>query len=153
MTVTNQNEWAFGPGRLINPNRPSVDLDANPVDLSDGDLDTLEREAAEIMQACRREWDRRIGIRTTRGIIRGAPWTRDGFVPGHHWIDHPYAELHDGAKDFVSKPYNLGTDDLADLLVVARRGWDVTITAARARWFPGHTLHIRLSKDERGRRG
>jgi hypothetical protein len=64
------------------------------------------------------------------------------------WVDHYYVQSRDGHRDYVSEPYQLDVDDLEHLLKLNREGWDVYITAAGARWFPGHTLKIELSREE-----
>lgn len=46
-----------------------------------------------------------------------------------HWIDHPYrVRLADGRTLFVSEPYDLDRDDLAEILdVCASDGWSLRL--------------------------
>jgi hypothetical protein len=136
---------------IVGTGTTRVGFEADVEELSDRDLDTLERQAAEIMARVREEQDRRLGIRTTGGIYRGGPWTVSldygaGYIPGISWVDHPYAAIVGGRKRFVSEPYWLDGRDLPDLIDLQAKGWTVTISATRARWFPGHTLAIELER-------
>jgi len=59
---------------IVGTGTTRVGFEADVEELSDRDLDTLERQAAEIMTRVREAQDRRLGIRTTGGVVRGGPW-------------------------------------------------------------------------------
>lgn len=74
--------------------------------------------------------------------LHGEPWR---FQPA--WVDHAYrVRLDDGRWLYVAEPYSLDSDDLTDLAHLSAAGWDVSLTAWRARHYPGHTLAVALSE-------
>jgi len=78
--------YAYGPGRIVDVSRPRIDFDADPAKLDEADLDTLERQAAEIMAAVRREFDRRHHLRATLGArFIGGGFPRSGALEWPAW--------------------------------------------------------------------
>lgn len=65
------------------------------------------------------------------------------------WVDHPYRlRADDGRWCFVAEPYSLGDDALADLAALVAAGWQVRVSADEARHYPGHTIAVRITKEE-----
>jgi len=85
-------------------------------------------------------WHRRIGPLPVLNALRELP--EDG---APRWIDHACRfRLSDGRWCYVAEPYALDTEALADLAHLAAIGWDVRVTAWRARHYPGHTLAVEI---------
>lgn len=85
-------------------------------------------------------WHRRIGPLPVLCVLHGLP--PFGAPP---WIDHAYrVRLPDGRWCYVAEPYSLDTEALADLAYLAANGWHVTVTAWRARHYPGHTVAVEI---------
>jgi hypothetical protein len=81
-------------------------------------------------------------LRTRHGLTNGA-------LP--RWVDHDYRERRDdGTWRYVCEPYWLHEDALADLASLAELGWHVTVSATRARHFPGHTVAVEIEQPEEG---
>lgn len=62
------------------------------------------------------------------------------------WIDHAYRlQLPNGRCCYVAEPYGLPVDAFADLAYLVEQGFDIAISAARARHYPGHTIAIEIT--------
>ncbi len=80
-------------------------------------------------------WHRRIGPLPVLNALRGAP----------RWADHACRiRLPDDRWCYVAEPYGLDSEALADLAHLAANGWDVHVTAWRARHYPGHALAVEI---------
>jgi len=130
---------------IVDARHPEVPFDSKPRGLTDGQLDDLQRQCAEVLVGIRREIDRRYGVKTSLSE-RGAPWERGDYA---HWIDHRYKVRTPKGQWFVSEPYLMDGDDIVDLARLVNEGWDVLIGAERARWFPGATTAVELRRGER----
>lgn len=68
------------------------------------------------------------------------------------WIDHPYRlKGPNGQNVYVSEPYELGPRAIQQLAKMVEDGWNVTIRADDAIWYPGRTLAIYLHKKKNSR--
>jgi len=78
-------------------------------------------------------------------IIRARHGTNRLYGARPRWIDHAYRlRLPDRRWAYYAEPYALDEDALADLDYLGRHGFEVTITAWRARHCPGHTLAVQI---------
>lgn len=82
-------------------------------------------------------WHQRKGplpiLRARHGL---GPWQQPD------WIDHSWVERVMGSWLYITEPYHLDDDALADLAHLTEVGFVVEITAWRARHYPGHTLAV-----------
>jgi hypothetical protein len=61
------------------------------------------------------------------------------------WLDHYYKmRAPDGKVIYASEPYSVSEDSIRHLARLADKGWDITITAWEATWYPAHTLCIAI---------
>lgn len=85
-----------------------------------------------------RGWHARIGPLPVLNARHGLPVNA-----APRWVDHAYrVRLEDGRWCYVAEPYSLDGDALADIAHLIAAGWDVSLTAWRARHYPGHTLAV-----------
>lgn len=112
----------------------------------DTERDSLERDSLHAHERDTIEpprvygWHRRIGPLPVLNALHGLP---DYGAP--RWVDHPCrVRLPDGRWCYIAEPYRLDTEALADLEHLAANGWDVTVTAERARHYPGRTLAVEI---------
>lgn len=85
-------------------------------------------------------WHRRIGPLPVVNALHGLS---EYGAPG--WVDHASrVRLPDGRWLYTAEPYSLDTEALADLAHLAANGWDVSVTAWRARHLHGHTLAVEI---------
>lgn len=85
-------------------------------------------------------WHARKGPLPVLNTLHGMP-----FYERPAWVDHAYrVRLVDGRWCYIAEPYTLGSDALADLAHLARHGFGVTVTADRARHYPGRTLAVEI---------
>jgi hypothetical protein len=93
--------------------------------------------------------------------VRRGSWTAE--VPKGHqgwplrapadWLDHPYKMRGEaGEVTYISEPYSLSDDGIRHLARLSDRGWQLSITAWQAIWYPGHTLYIAIRPSDGGKR-
>ncbi len=88
-------------------------------------------------------WRRRIGPLQVLNALHGLS---DYAAP--RWVDQACrVRLPDGRWCYVAEPYSLDTEAVAEIAHLAANGWDVTVTAWRARHYPGHTLAVEIVAD------
>lgn len=64
----------------------------------------------------------------------------------NHWIDHHKTLVYpNGQRVFISEPYSIDNGDLAELAVLAQKGWYVHVDGMSPH-FPGWTILIRITR-------
>lgn len=112
---------------------------------------TLEKGQQEPCPHCRHNvgkgiasgWHRRTGpgppLRSRYGEDEGwLPW----------WADHRWRYRNtDGRWTYVAEPYDFGEECIEDLAWLVSNGFDVVVSAGRARHYPGHTVAIEITPE------
>jgi len=130
-------------------------LDGTSPELSDSDLDTMERVAAALIVAVRKESLRRAGWQVRpwgaqrAGRAAAIPRRIRGAQGG--CFDHSVRLVNrDGRTVYLTEPYGLSTGALQDALNIAEReGWDVRIDELCGLHFPGRTVPVVFTKKQR----
>jgi hypothetical protein len=61
------------------------------------------------------------------------------------WVEHAYRlRLEDGRWCYCAEPYDLYEDAVEDLAHLAASGFEVAVSAERARHNPGHTIAVEV---------
>jgi hypothetical protein len=130
---------------------PALTKALEALDITDSDANSqgdLARLLEVVIQQIRQHQNKKWGVKrrewTAEGPKRSRYW---GMRVPAHWIDHPYKEhqvWQDGSPPttYVSEPYRIDGEGIKHLARLVDKGWDVRITAWRATWYPGHTLHV-----------
>ena len=127
-------------------------LDGALPEPADSDLDAMERVAAALIVAVRKESLRRAGWQVR-------PWGRNGPAvrrlshgtyegPRGGCFDHSIRLANrDGRTVYLTEPYGLSAGALRDALDIAEReGWDVRIDERCGLHFPGRTAPVVFTK-------
>lgn len=76
---------------------------------------------------------------------RGSPVPiRNGRSTPGRWLDHPYRLVNPGTGEvvWVTEPYGIELDDIAELAQLRDEGWDVSLNANYAMHYPGWTIAV-----------
>ncbi len=85
-------------------------------------------------------WHTAKGPRAVLNALHGLPT-----YGAPRWVDHACrVRLPDGRWCYIAEPYALDTEALADLAYLTENGWRVSVTAERARHYPGRTLAVEI---------
>ncbi|MHB8459005.1 MAG: hypothetical protein ACYDB6_02950 [Candidatus Limnocylindrales bacterium] len=88
-------------------------------------------------------WHQRQGPAPLLRDLHGADASY-GALP--RWVDHAYrVRLADGRWAWYAEPYDLDEAAFADLALLAAHGFDVMVSAWRARHYPGHTTAVQIT--------
>lgn len=122
---------------------------------SDRELDDLERAAATVMAAVRREHLGREGF-VQKKWARSTAKARAPRPSGPLFDEFFYKleNVREGEEVFVAEAYRLDAEQLDQIAQLERRGWDVSVETMGALQFPGRTLSVIITRRERkkGRR-
>lgn len=88
-------------------------------------------------------WHQRKGplplLRAHRGLD---DWQHPG------WMDHAYrVRMRDGRWCYITEPYHLDGDAIADLAWLSKHGYTVWITASNAAHDPGQTVAVEITEE------
>jgi hypothetical protein len=66
------------------------------------------------------------------------------------WFDHPYRAVNkeSGRTLYVSEPYGVTTEGLANLVRISEMGWSVLLDASFALHFPGRTVRVIFEREK-----